>query len=345
MPLSESVQVQHWDKDSLTPEVIRAFVEQANREINRLRPDDPPAHPDEVVSQFMNLPPALTALELWAVMDKGTMVAQALMQCVSIGSNEDQAQVSLLIDPDWRRQGLGTELMREMSGLSLELGRTTLVATSTSLEPAGAAFLTACGLEAKQKNGENRLKLADLSPALLRDWTTRPNDGYTLEIWQGVIPDDQLEAYAELFSVMNDAPKDNVKSEEFRMTPELLRELQELRQQGNEDALTAVVRHKSGELVGLNELSWSRSEPTHVNQGGTGVKPAHRGHRLGQWLKAANILKLMEVSPQAKLIRTTNAVSNAPMLRINDEMGFRLYRTQTVWQGTTSEVLDRLGRK
>ena len=75
---------------------------------------------------------------------------------------------------------------------------------------------------------------------------------------------------------MNDAPRDDLQAEDFRMTAHLLRELQVLRQRGNEDALFAVVRHRSGELVGLNELSWSRSQPTHVSQGSTGVKPAHR---------------------------------------------------------------------
>ena len=101
---------------------------------------------------------------------------------------------------------------------------------------------------------------------------------------------------------MNDAPRDDLQAEDFRMTAHLLRELQVLRQRGNEDALFAVVRHRSGELVGLNELSWSRSQPTHVSQGSTCVKPAHR---LGQWLKAANIVKLLEVNPVARLIRAT----------------------------------------
>ena len=65
---------------------------------------------------------------------------------------------------------------------------------------------------------------------------------------------------------MNDAPRDDLQAEDFRMTAHLLRELQVLRQRGNEDALFAVVRHRSGELVGLNELSWSRSQPTHVSR-------------------------------------------------------------------------------
>ena len=40
MPLREMNRVQHWDKDSLTPEVVRALAERTNRQIKRLRPDD-----------------------------------------------------------------------------------------------------------------------------------------------------------------------------------------------------------------------------------------------------------------------------------------------------------------
>lgn len=170
------------------------MIEQSNREKARVQPDDPPQNPDELVNQFMHLPPVVT-LDVWGVLQDGQMVAQGLMQCLSIGSNEDQAQLtSLLVDPEWRRQGVGTELMRQMAGRALQLGRTTLMTNSTSLEAAGALFLAACGLEARQENGENRLHLADLSPALLRDCTTRPDDDYTLEIWLGNLPEGQLEA-------------------------------------------------------------------------------------------------------------------------------------------------------
>ena len=92
-------------------------------------------------------------------------------------------------------QGLGSVLLRRKAAAPLGQGRTILTASSASLEPAGAAFLTTCGLEARQQNGENRLHLADLPPALLHDWTIRQADEYTLEIWHGDIPEAQLEAY------------------------------------------------------------------------------------------------------------------------------------------------------
>lgn len=123
MPLREMNRVQHWDKDSLTPEVVRALAERTNRQIKRLRPDDLLQNAEELVNQFMNLPPVIM-VDLWAVTEDGQMVAQGLMQCASIGLNEDQAQSGLLIDPQWRRQGLGSELLRRMAAATLGRGRT-----------------------------------------------------------------------------------------------------------------------------------------------------------------------------------------------------------------------------
>jgi hypothetical protein len=44
-------------------------------------------------------------------------------------------------------------------------------------------------------------------------------------------------------------------------------------------------------------------------------------------------MKLREHYPEARRIDTYNAGSNAPMLSINVEMGFKPIMIQTVWQG------------
>lgn len=42
--------------------------------------------------------------------------------------------------------------------------------------------------------------------------------------------------------------------------------------------------------------------------------------------------RLRDEQPAIQRVRTDNAVSNAPMLAINDQLGFRIVRTRTEWQ-------------
>ena len=58
------------------------------------------------------------------------------------------------------------------------------------------------------------------------------------------------------------------------------------------------VRHDAtGELVGLTELYLPADRPWMAFQGDTGVRPDHRGHGLGAWMKAVNHLRLADERP------------------------------------------------
>jgi len=69
------------------------------------------------------------------------------------------------------------------------------------------------------------------------------------------------------------------------------------------------------------------------------VFPEFRNHGLGRWLKAAMVEKILRERPRVRFVRTGNANSNAPMLKINHELGFRLYNTLTIWQIPVATVL------
>ena len=81
------------------------------------------------------------------------------------------------------------------------------------------------------------------------------------------------------------------------------------------------------------------SFPDLGQQGDTGVLEEFRGHRFGKWLKAEMARYLVSDHPEITRLRTGNANSNAPMLAINEEMGFTAHHHNTVWQKPTSEVL------
>jgi mycothiol synthase len=48
--------------------------------------------------------------------------------------------------------------------------------------------------------------------------------------------------------------------------------------------------------------------------------------------------KILQERPQVQFVRTRNANSNAPMLRINNEMGFKPYHSFTAWQVPVEQV-------
>ena len=54
-------------------------------------------------------------------------------------------------------------------------------------------------------------------------------------------------------------------------------------------------------------------------------------------------LKLREAYPSVRRIDTENAGSNAPMLGINVEMGFKPILIQNVWQGDLAAIRANLG--
>jgi hypothetical protein len=63
---------------------------------------------------------------------------------------------------------------------------------------------------------------------------------------------------------------------------------------------------------------------------------------LGRWLKAAMLDKVLKERPQVKYVRTGNADSNAAMLKINTELGFKPYTADAIWQVELQKVLDYL---
>ena len=88
----------------------------------------------------------------------------------------------------------------------------------------------------------------------------------------------------------------------------------------------------SGRLVAFSELELWPDAPAVAWQMATLVHPEHRGHRLGLAVKIANLDFLAGPAPDVRLIVTGNAATNAPMIAVNDLMGFEVSGVGTFWQ-------------
>jgi len=100
----------------------------------------------------------------------------------------------------------------------------------------------------------------------------------------------------------------------------------------------AVRERATGRLAGITEVAWHPNRPEILQQRGTGVLAEYQNLGLGRWLKAAMLEKVLNERPQVRRVRTGNADSNAPMLKINTELGFRPYISHQIWQIELAQV-------
>jgi len=90
-----------------------------------------------------------------------------------------------------------------------------------------------------------------------------------------------------------------------------------------------------GELVAYTDIVVTEHESERGYQWGTLVRPDHRGHRLGLAVKVANLRRLQETRPQITTLVTFNADVNAPMVAVNERLGYRAVQ----WMGELQKKL------
>ncbi len=79
---------------------------------------------------------------------------------------------------------------------------------------------------------------------------------------------------------------------------------------------------RDGRLVAFTDLHVPLADPRTAHQGGTLVVLEHRGHRLGALVKAAVLREVLATQPGAQRISTYNLDANAPMVAVNEALGF-----------------------
>ena len=96
--------------------------------------------------------------------------------------------------------------------------------------------------------------------------------------------------------------------------------------------LTTVALDAAGSPVAYTELRHNPGVPASATQEDTLVHAGHRGHGLGLWVKAVNLVALREAAPTVRRVHTWNAAENTHMLSINTTVGFREAGVQGGWQ-------------
>jgi GNAT superfamily N-acetyltransferase len=261
------------------------------------------------------------------------------------GANRHVAELYLDVHPDDRRRGIGTCMVRRALTIAREEDRTSLTAWGPRTA-ASSTFWEGLGLPEVLIDRDSRVMIVDIDADLMHDWRTGSAaraEGYALHSWVSPCPDEFIPLYVATQQGMNDAPLDGldmahpVVDEKWNRA----RERSNARRNGVIRVIAAV--SPEGEPAGMTEvIVWSH-KPWFVMQQGTTTLVPHRGRGLGRWLKAEMYDQLRRYHPEARIIETGNADSNAPMRSINDEMGFRLHVQNTIRQADIDAVEAALG--
>jgi mycothiol synthase len=328
--------LKRFDPDTATHDYFKARHKYLTLRSQEETPEDPPRSLEFSIMNakswklFEN-----QELHVWNLWENDTIVGELFAE---VGFHEDNRHMiwaSLVVSAPYRRLGYAKLLLEKMVEIAVKHERTLLTISTSSRIPAGAAFAERLGADRGLEAHTNQLILADLDKTLLSSWVDSARvtaKDFELGFWT-VYPEEEITAIAGMIDVMNTAPKDDLKVEESKVKPEELREDEAYNKARNIERWTLYAKHKpSGELAGFTEIKWDPENPENLYQDGTGVLAKYRGHGLGKWLKAAMIQKVLAERSIVKRIRTGNADSNAPMLAINQALGFKPYIAETVWQ-------------
>ncbi len=305
-------------------------------------PEDPPTPLELTRAEVENIPSFVAESSFWARESDGTIAADAWTWWRKTEENRHVASVRVSVRPDMRRRGLGRELLRAALDVVTDDDRTLVISWTSDRVPAGESFARAVGAEPASAIHTNRLLLAEVDPELVRNWVAhgpQRAEGYSLVAVDGRYPDDIVDQVANVYGVMNTAPRDDLQFEDVTHTVEQIREREKVQDAEKTARWSIFARHDaSGEIIGLTEIYYNPASPDTMWQGDTGVDPGHRGHALGKWMKAQMIERILSEHPHVVDIRTGNADSNDAMLGINDALGFRPYIAQMNWQVTVERV-------
>jgi GNAT superfamily N-acetyltransferase len=261
--------------------------------------------------------------------------------------NTDMADVLVCCSPPDRGHGHAASMLAHLEREARARGRDRLVAEVRWPYEAGPdgtgsdelAWARRQGFELGLVDVQRRLPLPVSVERLdaLADEAAEHHRGYELRSFTGPVPDELVECWVALdASLMTEAPTGDIEREPATPDVAALRaEESMIAKQGRVKVSTVAVA-PDGQLVAYTDVAVTVHESERAYQWGTLVRTDHRGHRLGLAVKVANVRLLQETHPQVTTVVTFNADVNAPMVAVNERLGFRPVQ----WMG---ELQKRLG--
>jgi mycothiol synthase len=343
-----TVNITGLDYRNATDDEAKALNKCSNQIRAERLPDDSPIPWEETAQGLRNFPKSID-LSLWTAWDEcaANIVAYGHIQ-LSHEDNLHLAHFMINVLPGSRRQGLGRELLARIFQVAREQNRRLLMSSTMARVPAGAAFMKRIGAKKGLESHTNQLLISDVDQSLLRQWQERAKErgaGFEIGLWEGRYPEETIDPVVSLYDLVNQQPTGDLAIEDHAFSADRIRQTEHMLFARGYERWTLFVREReTGRFAGYTEVLWNPNRPEIVNQEMTGVFPEYRNKGLGRWLKAEMLDRILTRRPQVKFVRTENADMNAPMMKINNELGFKPYIAESIWQVETDSVAEYLAK-
>jgi GNAT superfamily N-acetyltransferase len=265
-----------------------------------------------------------TSIGLTARDDKGLVVGGAWAE-LPLKDNLTFAYAEVFVVPERRREGHGTALVEALMTACREAGRSSLLCEGSwgvdDQDAPAQQFAEQLGFTLDIMDAHRELRLPARLPPLAID------PAYEIRSWRGACPDDLIDGYADVRRLMvQEAPRGDAGLENEHWDAARIRSEEAKWEKSGRVPQVSVAIAGDGSVVGHTQLIFP-TESVEVYQWDTLVLPSHRGHGLGLALKVFTMREAADLLDGRRRIHTYNAASNAPMIAVNEAMGFR----QVAW--------------
>ncbi|WP_460797035.1 GNAT family N-acetyltransferase [Microbacterium sp. GXF0217] len=275
-------------------------------------------------------PSATTERRAFVALQGGAVVGSASIG-LPLKDNVRTAGIGVNVPPEHRRRGVGSALLAHIEGEAAAAGRSTLRADIFWPASARADGSGEPGYEFARRH-DYAVALGDLqgrldlpvSDAVIEELLAEaPATGYTIRSWKGAVPDDVVAEWAALDALLDtEAPTGELDIEAATADVADFRADEALVARQGRTSYGTIALTADGHVAAYTQIVVSLDDGNGY-QWGTLVRREDRGHRLGLRIKLENLRMFQQHSPGTTRIYTFNADSNAHMLAVNRQLGFR----------------------
>ena len=225
---------------------------------------------------------------------------------------------AVMVHPDHQCRGIGRGLLERAEATARGLAAHTLLTDTQEDRPRAMRFLEAAGYEEYDREWRSTLDLATFHPGQWRDAVDRVAEAGIRIASITELRETEPAWFEQLYDLYSTVEQDLPTLLQIRSVPEAEFETLNLGRKLIADGFLVAI--DGGEFVGLTEPRRVDGHDDVIEQDMTGVAARARGRGIATALKvtAATWAK----ANGYRSIRTYNAQSNAPMLAVNDKLGF-----------------------